>query len=55
MYLFFRFFGSLDQLLILVSFALETDPEEIRKAQEEMRNQGVPSIANLIPGAARSN
>ncbi|GJS46968.1 ER membrane protein complex subunit 7 [Tanacetum coccineum] len=30
------------------------DPEEIRKAQEEMRNQGVPSIANLMPGAARS-
>ncbi|KAJ0953468.1 putative ER membrane protein complex subunit 7 [Helianthus annuus] len=27
------------------------DPEEIRKAQEEMRNQGVPSLANLMPGA----
>ncbi|KAI3823529.1 hypothetical protein L1987_04968 [Smallanthus sonchifolius] len=25
------------------------DPEEIRKAQEEMRNQGVPSLANLMP------
>ncbi|KAM0045779.1 putative ER membrane protein complex subunit 7 [Helianthus debilis subsp. tardiflorus] len=33
------------------------DPEEIRKAQEEMRNQGVPSLANLMPGAGggRSN
>ncbi|KAF5819230.1 putative ER membrane protein complex subunit 7 [Helianthus annuus] len=31
------------------------DPEEIRKAQEEMRNQGVPSLANLMPGGARSN
>lgn len=31
------------------------DPEEIRKAQEEMRNQGVPSIANLMPGSGRSN
>ncbi|KAL6980220.1 hypothetical protein U1Q18_021863 [Sarracenia purpurea var. burkii] len=30
------------------------DPEEMRRAQEEMRNQGVPSIANLLPGAARS-
>ncbi|KAI7743868.1 hypothetical protein M8C21_030317 [Ambrosia artemisiifolia] len=31
------------------------DPEEIRKAQEEMRNQGVPSLANLMPGGTRSN
>ncbi|XP_015886640.2 ER membrane protein complex subunit 7 homolog [Ziziphus jujuba] len=31
------------------------DPEEMRRAQEEMRNQGVPSIANLLPGAGRSN
>ncbi|XP_058111547.1 ER membrane protein complex subunit 7 homolog [Magnolia sinica] len=25
------------------------DPEEMKRAQEEMRNQGVPSIANLLP------
>ncbi|KAF8393136.1 hypothetical protein HHK36_021377 [Tetracentron sinense] len=28
------------------------DPEEMRRAQEEMSNRGVPSLANLIPGAA---
>ncbi|KAK3211855.1 hypothetical protein Dsin_016561 [Dipteronia sinensis] len=31
------------------------DPEEMRRAQEEMRSSGVPSLANLMPGAARSN
>ncbi|KAK3438125.1 hypothetical protein EUGRSUZ_C02743 [Eucalyptus grandis] len=31
------------------------DPEEMRRAQEEMRSQGVPSLSNLLPGAARSN
>ncbi|XP_043719838.1 ER membrane protein complex subunit 7 homolog isoform X2 [Telopea speciosissima] len=30
------------------------DPEEIKRTQEEMRSQGVPSLANLLPGAARS-
>ncbi|GFY96914.1 ER membrane protein complex subunit-like protein [Actinidia rufa] len=30
------------------------DPEEMRRAQEEMRNQGVPSLTSLLPGAARS-
>ncbi|XVF89348.1 hypothetical protein PTKIN_Ptkin19aG0123100 [Pterospermum kingtungense] len=30
------------------------DPEEMRRAQEEMRNQGVPSLASLLPGGARS-
>jgi len=34
---------------------VETDPEEMRRAQEEMRNQGVPSLASFLPGAARSN
>lgn len=28
------------------------DPEEMRRAQEEMRNQGVPSLSSLLPGAA---
>ncbi|KAK2659952.1 hypothetical protein Ddye_006485 [Dipteronia dyeriana] len=31
------------------------DPEEMRRAQEEMRSSGVPSLANLMPGSARSN
>ncbi|XP_062164769.1 ER membrane protein complex subunit 7 homolog [Alnus glutinosa] len=32
------------------------DPEEMKRAQEEMRSQGVPSLANLLPGGAgRSN
>ncbi|KAJ8534951.1 hypothetical protein K7X08_016679 [Anisodus acutangulus] len=31
------------------------DPEEIRKAQEEMRSQGVPGLSCLLPGAQRSN
>lgn len=30
------------------------DTEEMRRAQEEMRNQGVPSFANLLSGAQRS-
>ncbi|XP_007011806.2 PREDICTED: ER membrane protein complex subunit 7 homolog [Theobroma cacao] len=30
------------------------DPEEMRRAQEEMRNQGVPSLASLLPGGGRS-
>ncbi|CAN6459574.1 unnamed protein product [Victoria cruziana] len=25
------------------------DPEEMQRAQEQMRNQGVPSLANLLP------
>ncbi|EOY29426.1 Uncharacterized protein TCM_046903 isoform 2 [Theobroma cacao] len=29
------------------------DPEEMRRAQEEMRNQGVPSLASLLPGGGR--
>lgn len=33
--------------------SVDSDPEEMKRAQEEMRNQGVPSIANLLPGASR--
>ncbi|KAL0906295.1 hypothetical protein M5K25_024778 [Dendrobium thyrsiflorum] len=29
---------------------LTEDPEEMRRAQEEMRNQGVPSLSNLLSG-----
>ncbi|KAK8348994.1 hypothetical protein V6Z11_A06G116000 [Gossypium hirsutum] len=28
------------------------DPEEMRRAQEEMRSQGVPSLSSLLPGGA---
>lgn len=31
------------------------DPEEMRRAQEEMRNQGVPTLSSLLPGAGRSS
>ncbi|EEF46930.1 ER membrane protein complex subunit 7 homolog [Ricinus communis] len=31
------------------------DPEEMRRAQEEMRQQGVPSLASLLPGAQRGS
>ena len=27
------------------------DPEEMKRAQEEMRSQGVPSLSSLLPGA----
>ncbi|XP_039018790.1 ER membrane protein complex subunit 7 homolog [Hibiscus syriacus] len=30
------------------------DPEEMKRAQEEMRNQGVPSLASLLPGGGRN-
>lgn len=39
-------------LTILIWCVLVADPEEMRRAQEEMRSQGVPSLANLLPGAA---
>jgi hypothetical protein len=47
------FFLSL--LTVLICLCLTTDPEEMKRAQEEMRNQGVPSLASMLPGAARSN
>lgn len=41
-------------LLLTISncWVFGADPEEMRRAQEEMRSQGVPSLANLLPGAA---
>lgn len=42
-------------LTILIWCVLVADPEEMRRAQEEMRNQGVPSLSSLLPGAARSS
>ncbi|XP_011039643.1 PREDICTED: ER membrane protein complex subunit 7 homolog isoform X1 [Populus euphratica] len=42
-------------LFIMPKLMENMDPEEMRRAQEEMRNQGVPSLASILPGAARSN
>ncbi len=39
-------------LTVSICCVLVADPEEMRRAQEEMRSQGVPSLANLLPGAA---
>ncbi|KAH7659964.1 putative membrane protein [Dioscorea alata] len=37
-------------LFVMPKMMENMDPEEIRRAQEEMRSQGVPSIANLLQG-----
>ncbi|WOG82327.1 hypothetical protein DCAR_0101490 [Daucus carota subsp. sativus] len=52
--------GLMVGFMLIVMFLMpklveNMDPEEIKRAQEEMRSQGVPSIANLLPGAARNN
>ncbi|KAG6770766.1 hypothetical protein POTOM_026460 [Populus tomentosa] len=52
--------GLMMGFMVLVMFIMpklmeNIDPEEMRRAQEEMRNQGVPSLASILPGAARSN
>ncbi|XP_062109228.1 ER membrane protein complex subunit 7 homolog [Humulus lupulus] len=49
--------GLMMGFMVIVMFVMpklveNMDPEEMRRAQEEMRSQGVPSLANLIPGAA---
>ncbi|OVA05863.1 protein of unknown function DUF2012 [Macleaya cordata] len=46
--------GLMVGFMLLVVFIMpklmeNMDPEEMRRAQEEMRNQGVPSLANLLP------
>ncbi|KAJ4950328.1 hypothetical protein NE237_027160 [Protea cynaroides] len=51
--------GLMIGFMVLVVFVMpklveNMDPEEMKRAQEEMRSQGVPSIANLLPGAGRS-
>ncbi|XP_011036595.1 PREDICTED: ER membrane protein complex subunit 7 homolog [Populus euphratica] len=52
--------GLMMGFMVLVMFIMpklmeNMDPEEMKRAQEEMRNQGVPSLASMLPGAARSN
>ncbi|XP_041018926.1 ER membrane protein complex subunit 7 homolog isoform X2 [Juglans microcarpa x Juglans regia] len=52
--------GLMTGFMLVVVFLMpklmeNIDPEEMRRAQEEMRSQGVPSLASLLPGgAARS-
>ncbi|KAK1300330.1 hypothetical protein QJS10_CPB13g00319 [Acorus calamus] len=36
-------------VFIMPKLVENMDPEEIKRAQEEMRNQGVPSLSNLLP------
>ncbi|KAI9107019.1 hypothetical protein K1719_022547 [Acacia pycnantha] len=52
--------GLMMGFMLLVVFVMpklmeNMDPEEMRRAQEEMRNQGVPSLASLLPGAGGSS
>ncbi|XP_031105705.1 ER membrane protein complex subunit 7 homolog isoform X1 [Ipomoea triloba] len=54
--------GLMVGFMLLVVFVMpklveNMDPEEIRRAQEEMRSQGVPTLSSLLPGAGaqRSN
>ncbi|XP_008788805.2 ER membrane protein complex subunit 7 homolog [Phoenix dactylifera] len=47
--------GLMVGFMVLVVFLMpklmeNMDPEEMRRAQEEMRAQGVPSLSNLLPG-----
>ncbi|XP_057434452.1 ER membrane protein complex subunit 7 homolog [Lotus japonicus] len=52
--------GLMMGFMVIVVFLMpklmeNMDPEEMKRAQEEMRSQGVPSLASLLPGSARSN
>jgi hypothetical protein len=51
--------GLMVGFMVIVMFLMpklveNMDPEEMKRAQEEMRNQGVPSLTNFLPGASRS-
>ncbi|CAN1828422.1 ER membrane protein complex subunit 7 homolog [Linum perenne] len=51
--------GMMIGFMVVVVFLMpklmeNMDPEEMKRAQEEMRNQGVPSLANFLQPAARS-
>ncbi|CAH9144719.1 unnamed protein product [Cuscuta epithymum] len=50
--------GLMVGFMLLVVFIMpklveNMDPEEMRRAQEEMRSQGVPTLSSLLPGAAQ--
>ncbi|XP_009622653.1 ER membrane protein complex subunit 7 homolog isoform X1 [Nicotiana tomentosiformis] len=42
-------------MFLMPKLAENMDPEEIRRTQEEMRNQGVPTLSSLLPGAQSNN
>ena len=51
--------GLMVGFMLIVMFVMpklveNMDPEEMKRAQEEMRNQGVPSLTSLLPGGARN-
>ncbi|XP_019249020.1 PREDICTED: ER membrane protein complex subunit 7 homolog isoform X2 [Nicotiana attenuata] len=41
-------------MFLMPKLAENMDPEEIRRTQEEMRNQGVPTLSSLLPRAQRA-
>ncbi|KAL8501772.1 hypothetical protein ACS0TY_021044 [Phlomoides rotata] len=45
--------GLMIGFMVIVMFVMPklVDPEELKRAQEEMGSQGVPSLANLLSGA----
>ncbi|KAK6119456.1 hypothetical protein DH2020_046809 [Rehmannia glutinosa] len=49
--------GLMIGFMAIVMFLMPklVDAEELKRAQEEMGNQGVPSIANFLAGAQRTN
>ncbi|XP_073301936.1 ER membrane protein complex subunit 7 homolog [Primulina huaijiensis] len=49
--------GLMVGFMVIVMFVMPklVDPEELKRAQEEMGNQGVPSLANLLTGAQQRN
>ncbi|XP_051137132.1 ER membrane protein complex subunit 7 homolog [Andrographis paniculata] len=49
--------GLMIGFMVIVMFLMPklVDPEELKRAQEEMGNQGVPSLANFLAGAQRTN
>ncbi|KAL9231497.1 hypothetical protein vseg_006722 [Gypsophila vaccaria] len=51
--------GLMVGFMVIVVFVMpkmmeNMDPEEMKQAQEQMRSQGVPSLANLLGGAQRT-
>lgn len=42
-----------DYKIYLGSFSMGADPEEMKKMQEEMRNQPQPSLAGLLGGKSK--
>ncbi|KZV51841.1 hypothetical protein F511_06884 [Dorcoceras hygrometricum] len=49
--------GLMVGFMVIVMFVMPklVDPEELKRAQEEMGNQGVPSLSNFLTGAQQRN